>query len=584
MHTTILAVSCLLQFSAAILALRLSRAAGNRLPWILIAVAVTLMGIRRSITLYRIVDGDGGQSLDLTAELVALLISTLMLVGIACIRPWFESMSEAEHLTGFMRAFHEAPIAVMLTRLDGNIVYANQRMGALKDVSADDLTNTSVEQIIPSEERTEDGRFWGIHADDIDAAESTLGGDCHLQGGDDARIPVDVGISRVELPGETLLAIALVDLTERKQAEFDRERLFALSLDLMCVATLDGRFLRVNPAFESVLGWSVAELEGQPLLDLIHPADREATLNEMAQLEQQHDCIDFMNRYRCRDGSYRWVSWTCPAPDVGEQRLFATGRDVTSQRQREEALRTTNAELESFCYSVSHDLRAPLRHIDGFSRAVLEDYGDSLNADGRQMLGYVCEATEKLGTLIDDLLLLSRVTRREMVATEVDLSVMAAEILAELRALEPERSVTFQIEDGIQCVADPGLMRIALFNLLHNAWKYSGRTPDAVIEFRQCAANGSRVELVVQDNGAGFNPAYSDKLFTPFQRLHRQTDFPGIGVGLATVQRVIARHGGQIRAESQEGEGAAFFFTIGETADEWQFSPRVTPPPPDEGV
>jgi signal transduction histidine kinase len=229
--------------------------------------------------------------------------------------------------------------------------------------------------------------------------------------------------------------------------------------------------------------------------------------------------------------------------------------------QRTAQLEATNRELEAFSYSVSHDLRSPLRSIDGFSQALLEDYNASLDDRGRDYLARVRRAAQTMGRLIDDLLELARITRRELVRNSVDLSALAENVIAELREHDPQRRVIVRIQPELSVIGDAGLLRAALANLLGNAWKFTSKTADAVIEFGAVNANGDR-SFYVRDNGAGFDMNYAAKLFGPFQRLHNTNDFEGTGIGLATVQRVVNRHGGRIWAEASVGHGATFFFTL----------------------
>ncbi len=233
----------------------------------------------------------------------------------------------------------------------------------------------------------------------------------------------------------------------------------------------------------------------------------------------------------------------------------------TRLEQRTVELESVNAELEAFAYSVSHDLRAPLRAMDGFSQAVLEDYGDKLDAQGQHFLTRVREGARRMGELIDGLLRLSRVTRKEMSGERVDLSEMAKQVALELRTSQPGRQAEVRIQDGLVVRGDPTLLRAALENLLGNAWKFTGKKPSARVEFGS-VKQGSEPVYFVRDNGAGFETAYADKIFVPFQRLHPATEFPGSGIGLATVQRIIHRHGGRIWAQGAPGEGATFYFTL----------------------
>ncbi|MGB7542146.1 MAG: ATP-binding protein, partial [Burkholderiales bacterium] len=218
-------------------------------------------------------------------------------------------------------------------------------------------------------------------------------------------------------------------------------------------------------------------------------------------------------------------------------------------------------ELEAFSYSVSHDLRAPLRHIDGFGQILLEDYAGKLDDEGRRHLQRVREASQRMAQLIDDLLNLSGITRAEMRRETVDLSRMAEMAAEALRKTDPQRAAEIVIEKGLTAEADERLLRVALDNLLGNAWKYAGKRPRARIEVGRTDRDG-KTAYFVRDNGAGFDMAYAHKLFGAFQRLHSVSEFPGTGIGLATVQRIIHRHGGQIWAESAVDKGATFYFTL----------------------
>jgi light-regulated signal transduction histidine kinase (bacteriophytochrome) len=230
-------------------------------------------------------------------------------------------------------------------------------------------------------------------------------------------------------------------------------------------------------------------------------------------------------------------------------------------KQRQVALEAVNKELEAFSYSVSHDLRAPLRAIDGFSQALAEDFADRLDGDGKDYINRIRNGSQRMGELIDDLLELSRLTRSDMRREPIDLSAMARRIAAELREQYPERKVAFEVEDGLVVEGDARLLRAALSNLLSNAWKYTGKQTEPHVEFGATNHNGRRAYFV-RDNGAGFDMTYADKLFGVFQRLHRTSDFPGNGVGLATVQRIIHRHGGEIWAEAAVNCGATFYFSL----------------------
>ena len=369
-----------------------------------------------------------------------------------------------------------------------------------------------------------------------------------------------------------------VDVTAGKLASDELDRFFRLALELLCVASIDGHFLRVNPAFEHTLGYSRDELLATPFLDFVHPDDRAATIGAVADLAEERDVVHFVNRYRCKDGSYRWLEWSSRA--VADQGLiYAAARDVTDARARLEEIRVlnmeleervavrtaelvaSNAELEAFAYSVSHDLRAPLRSMDGFSKLLLDDYADRLDERGRDFAGRIRAGAQRLGAMIDDLLMLSRVSGAELRRTRLDLSGLVRTALDELRETQPARRVEELVAEGAWADADPELVRVLLDNLLDNAWKFTSTRDVARIEFGT-AGDSDEPAFFVRDNGVGFDMAYVGKLFQPFERLHRTDEFPGTGIGLASVRRIVGRHGGRVWAEAAPDAGATFSFTL----------------------
>jgi signal transduction histidine kinase len=246
-------------------------------------------------------------------------------------------------------------------------------------------------------------------------------------------------------------------------------------------------------------------------------------------------------------------------------RSLQESRDQLEQRVKERtaALDASNQELEAFCYSVSHDLRSPLRSIDGFSQAILEDMEGRLDADAAGHLARIRAASQRMATLIDDLLSLSRITRTGLTIKHVDLTQMARGICDELAAGQPGRVVTATVAEGLEVQADPRLIRQVLENLIGNAWKFTSKQADSRIDVGYLAGEDGPTYFV-RDNGAGFDPQYADRLFGVFQRLHAMTDFPGTGVGLAIVERIVKRHGGRVWAEAAVGKGATFYFTLGQ--------------------
>ncbi len=251
---------------------------------------------------------------------------------------------------------------------------------------------------------------------------------------------------------------------------------------------------------------------------------------------------------------------------VDNARLYGQAQDLnelleSKVRQRTAQYEAANRELEAFSYSVSHDLRAPLRGIDGFSKALLEDYGEELDSTAKRYLDRIRAGTQRMGTLIDDLLNLARLSRIEIARRTVDLTSVAELIAEELKGRQPDRQVAFTIAKGMVTEGDERLLGVVLQNLLENAWKFTAKRDGAEIKVGSCPSTDGQTVFFVHDNGAGFDPAYADKLFGAFQRLHSPAEFEGTGIGLATVQRIILRHGGRIWAESTPGEGATFFFT-----------------------
>ena len=248
-------------------------------------------------------------------------------------------------------------------------------------------------------------------------------------------------------------------------------------------------------------------------------------------------------------------------------RSLQSSHDLLEQRvhQRTEALNASNRELEAFCYSVSHDLRSPLRSIDGFSQALVEDLEGRLDEVSLGHLRRIRAATHRMGTLIDDLLNLSRITRTELTKQQVDLSALVRTVAADHAAAQPERAVVIVIEPAVEANGDPRLLRQVFENLMGNAWKFTSKQPEARVEFGVITNPGETIYFV-RDNGVGFDPMYAEHLFGVFQRLHSMTEFPGTGVGLAIVDRIVRRHGGRIWADAAVGRGATFYFTLASSA------------------
>jgi PAS domain S-box-containing protein len=341
------------------------------------------------------------------------------------------------------------------------------------------------------------------------------------------------------------------------------------------------RITRFNHAFERLTGISGNEIIGKPL-DVLFPPDSQADSKKQIDLTisgKRWEAVEIP--ILCRDGSVRLVLWnSATLMDSAGQKMVATiaqGQNITERKKAEEEIKklneelkhrateleVSNKELEAFSYSVSHDLRAPLRSMEGFSQALLEDFSDILNEEGKDYLKRIQKSAVLMADLIDDLLQLSRLSRTEMQKDTVNLSEMAETIAYELKKTQPKRAVNFVISSGLIVQGDGKLLHILLFNLLENAWKFTGKSPSARIEFGIMEKDGQKFYFV-RDNGVGFDMAYVGKIFMPFQRLHSTSDFAGTGIGLASVQRVIQRHGGRVWAEGRESLGATIYFTLGQ--------------------
>jgi len=365
---------------------------------------------------------------------------------------------------------------------------------------------------------------------------------------------------------------------EREPAELLLFRgLLEAAPDAMVIVRGDRTIALVNGQLERMFGYGREELLGKPIEILVPDRFRDAHVKHRdryfgdPRTRPMGAGIDLLGRRK--DGSDFPVEISLsPLHTPDGMLVTAAIRDITERklvelerRRAEEAIRKLNKELEAFSYSVSHDLRAPLRAIDGFSQVLLEDYAEKLDAQGRDHLGRIRQASQRMAQLIDDLLALSRLSRTELRHAPVDLSGIGRAVAEDLGERDPARRISWEIAPGLATVGDPHLLQIALANLLENAWKFTGQRPEATIALGAQEQKGERVYFV-RDDGVGFDMAYASKLFSPFQRLHRQSEFEGTGIGLVTVQRIVHRHGGRIWAESAVGRGATFFFTLGESA------------------
>lgn len=490
----------------------------------------------------------------------------------------------------FQQLLEAAPDAVLIVDDAGLIRLANARVADWFGHQPAELLGQPVEILLPEALRERHQRHRSGYMAAPRARTMGIGTQLSAQRRDGSEFPVEISLNPITI-GEHQLVIAVVrDITERRrleQAREDAQARYRRLLDNLPLGVFrssmserladDRRFLEVNPALVAMFETGSGErMLACPPARLYHDdAERAALVAELFALGEvvgrELRMVTLNGRVfdarvsavlRRDAAGNRFVDGVIE--DVSTRRAAERERDRIDGelRHRAAALEVTNRELDAFSYSVSHDLRAPLRAIDGFSRILAQEYGDHLDHRGRDYLGRVRAAAQHMAALIDDLLKLSRITRTELQPGPVDLSALAAEILAGLQQRDPDRMVRCRIQPGIEVMGDPRLLRVVLDNLLENAWKFTASRGETTLEFGVREDAGEAV-FFLRDNGVGFDMAYADKLFGAFQRLHDARDFPGTGIGLATVQRVINKHGGRVWAEAEVDRGATFYFTLG---------------------
>ncbi|HSR96048.1 MAG TPA: ATP-binding protein [Kofleriaceae bacterium] len=443
----------------------------------------------------------------------------------------------------------------------------NHRLAALTGIAAEAAIGRAVFDVMPSWRATEQHHI-----------ERALAGTPSLASAFPLVAPGRYEASYAPLDASPSERGALVIVRDVSPYDFARYQLhesdlrFRIMADtapvLLWMAGTDSQCTFFNQPWLAFTGRSLDMELGVGWAEGVHPEDFTRCMDHYLAAFVARRPFRMEYRLRRADRQYRWLL------DTGVPRYLPTGEfagyigsciDITESKTVRDDLdrrvRERTAELEAFAYSVSHDLRAPLRAIDGFASALSDEWGQRLDGRGKDYLHRVRDSVHRMGDLIDDLLQLSQVGRSALAAESCDLSGVARGVVGSLRELEPARAVDIVIQDRVIVDGDPHLLRIALDNLLGNAWKFTSKVPNATIELSAVQRSGE-VLIAVRDNGAGFDMAYARRLFNPFQRLHRVEEFPGTGVGLATVQRIVNRHGGRIWADSAPGCGASFFFTL----------------------
>ena len=475
--------------------------------------------------------------------------------------------------------------AVIALDMEGRVLYWNRAAEEMYGWSSEEAMGSRLTEMAVPESLW--GRAEGIAALVREGREWT--GEFVVRRKDGTTFPVEGTSTPVfEEDGEFVGVIGVLrDITNRKEAEEalrESEQRFGsafrdAAIGMALVGT-DGRFLQVNRSLCEILGYSKEDLLEKTFQEITYPDDLRADIEQVRRmLAGEIETYQTEKRYFHKEGNAVWglLSISLVHDEEGEPLYFISQvQDVTERKlaeteliRRTEELAHTNAELEQFTYSVSHDLRAPLRSVDGFSQILLEDYASGLDEEGQDYLRRVRAASQRMGELIDDLLELSRLNYGSMRKETVDLGVLAKAFADELRQSQPGRRVEFVIEEGLVVQGDRRLLRIALSHLLDNAWKFTQNHPRAKIELGASPRDGEPTYFV-SDDGAGFDMAYADKLFGPFQRLHSSTEFEGRGIGLAAVRRIIHRHGGRVWAKGVVREGATFYFTLPHTRSDEQ--------------
>lgn len=483
------------------------------------------------------------------------------------------------------------PNAIVLADTQGQILLVNAGAENLFGYERAELIGQPVEMLLPERFRGAHPAYRGAYTSHAKARPMGKGRDLFALRKDGVEVPVEIGLNPIETPEGPLILSAIIDITERKRtndqlgASLKEIGDLKAALDehaIVAITDPQGRITFVNDKFCAISKYSRSELLGQDHRIINSGFHSKEFIHDLWKTIAHGRVWHGEIKNRAKDGSFYWVDTTI-VPFLNEdgkpRQYVAIRADITERKRAEDALHqlnaelevrviertaaleTANKELEAFSYSVSHDLRAPLRAIDGFSQAVIEDYGEGLPEEGRRYLQTIRDGAQRMGRLIDDLLAFSRLSRATLSRREVNVHGLVNLVLDELQPIWDGRQVDLKIGELPPCSGDSALLKQVWMNLLSNALKYTQKREAAVIEIG-CERKTGACVYFVRDNGTGFDMRYANKLFGVFQRLHRAEEYEGTGVGLALVQRVIHRHGGRVWADAAVDRGATFYFTV----------------------
>lgn len=478
----------------------------------------------------------------------------------------------AQNAALLQNIFHAAPIGIAVVR-DREFIWTNTMFHTMTGYTEEELQNQNARMLYPDDEeyaRVGQARYEQYEKYGRGTVET------RWKRKDGVIIHVLLNATPLDLLNmQAGLTVTALDITEQKRAETERNRLFNYSIDMLCVAGFDGYFKQLNPAWRKTLGWTEEELMQVPWLDLVHPDDRETTVAAGQQLLTGQAVFSFENRYRCRDGSYRWIAWNSfPLPD--ERLIFGVARDMTEHKQVEAEIRQLNATLEErvrqrtaeleavnndlrdFVYAASHDLKTPLRGISRIASWLVQDYSDVVDEPGRDMADSLIRRVSRLDKVIDGMLEYASIGRRPATVAPIALHALVQEVIQQLA---PSPNMRISVPDDLPViVGEARWIRKLFWHLLRNAIQFNDKSTICIT--LTCQEADTFWTFSITDNGPGIEPKYHSKIFQMFWSLHPHDDVEHIGIGLAIVKKVVEMYGGKIWVESEVEHGTTFWFTF----------------------